>query len=271
MNADLIAEPPQGASRDVRYPTYFHLLADVHRRFRPARYLEIGVDQGDSLSLVRPETRIVGVDPKPQVSALNHPDWTVVTATSEEFFRSHDVPGLLGGPVDLAFVDGLHHFEVAMADVLAIEPHAHPGTVVLVHDVVPIDAPTSTRNRTGAVWSGDVWKAVVLLREHRPDLTITTLNVEPTGMAVITGFGGPAIDLGQACRRLGRYSGVRADVRHPMTTCRPWARAKPWVWRLARRGSWRNAYLPPRCPKCARPSTPPPPMTGKTHTNSFLI
>jgi len=190
MNADLIAEPPQGASRDVRYPTYFHLLADVHRRFRPARYLEIGVDQGDSLSLVRPETRIVGVDPKPQVTALNHPDWTVVTATSEEFFRSHDVLGLLGGPVDLAFVDGLHHFEVAMADVLAIEPHAHPGTVVLVHDVVPIDAPTSTRNRTGAVWSGDVWKAVVLLREHRPDLTITTLNVEPTGMAVITGFGG---------------------------------------------------------------------------------
>ena len=75
-----------------------------------------------------------------------------------------------------------------MADVLAIEPYAHPGTVVLVHDVLPIDAATSTRNRTTAVWSGDVWKALVLLREHRPDLTITTLDVEPTGMAVVTGF-----------------------------------------------------------------------------------
>jgi len=39
------------------------------------------------------------------------------------------------------------------------------------------------------VWSGDVWKAVVLLRRHRPDLTVTTMDVSPTGMAVITGFG----------------------------------------------------------------------------------
>jgi hypothetical protein len=189
MNNDPVAGPSEDSSGDVVYPTYFHLLADIHRRFRPARYLEIGVDQGHSLGLVRPQTRIVGVDPEPRVTALDHPDWTVVAATSEEFFKSHDVSGLLGGPVDLAFVDGLHHFEVAMADVLAIEPHAHPATVVLVHDVLPIDAATSTRTRTTAVWSGDVWKAVVLLREHRPDLTITTLDVEPTGMAVITGFG----------------------------------------------------------------------------------
>ena len=177
------------------YPTYFHLLADVHRRLRPTRYLEIGVNEGHSLGLVGLETRIIGVDPEPRVADLDHPDWTVVPTTSEDFFESHDVEGLLGGMVDLAFVDGLHHFEVALADVLAIERHAHPGTVVLLHDVVPISAETSTRERTTTVWSGDVWKAVVLLKRHRPDLTVTTLDVEPTGMAVITGFGdrtGPA-------------------------------------------------------------------------------
>ena len=189
LNEDPVAELPASAAGDVDYPTYFHLLVDVHRRLRPVRYLEIGVNQGHSLGLVRPQTKIVGVDPEPLVTALDHPDWTMVTATSEEFFKSHDVTGLLGGSVDLAFVDGLHHFEVAMADVLAIEPYAHPGTVVLVHDVLPIDAATSTRDRMTAVWSGDVWKAVVLLRENRPDLTVTTLDVGPTGMAVITGFG----------------------------------------------------------------------------------
>ena len=188
MNNDLIAGPLEGSSIDVPYLTYFHLLADVHRRLRPARYLEIGVHQGHSLGLVRPQTKILGVDPEPRITTLDHPDWTVVADTSAGFFKSHDVSVLLGGPVDLAFVDGLHHFEVAMADVLAIEPYAHPGTVVLVHDVLPIDAATSTRNRTTAVWSGDVWKALVLLREHRPDLTIATLDVEPTGMAVVTGF-----------------------------------------------------------------------------------
>jgi hypothetical protein len=176
-------------SSDRPYPTYFHLLADVHRRLRPARYLEIGVNEGHSLAFVGPGTRIVGVDPEPRIGVLEHPDWTVVPVTSEEFFESHDVEGLLGGPVDLAFVDGLHHFEVALADVLAVERHAHSGTVVLVHDVLPIDAVTSTRERTTTVWSGDVWKAVVILRRHRPDLTVTTLDVEPTGMAVVTGFG----------------------------------------------------------------------------------
>ena len=171
------------------YPTYFHLLSDLHRRLRPARYLEIGVNEGHSLALAGPTTRLVGVDPQPRVDDLDHPDWTMVPTTSEEFFACHDVEGLLGGPVDLAFVDGLHHFEAALADVLAVERHAHPGTMVLVHDVVPIDATTSTRERTTLVWSGDVWKAVVLLRRHRPDLTITTLDVAPTGMALITGFG----------------------------------------------------------------------------------
>ena len=191
----MVAEPPGHGSVPVAdgpgpgYPTYFHLLADVHRRLGPKRYLEIGVHEGHSLAVVAPGTRIVGVDPDPRVGDLDHPDCTVVTATSEEFFASHDVEGLLGGPVDLAFVDGLHHFEVALADVLAVERHAHPDTVVLVHDVVPIDATTAARERTTAVWSGDVWKVVVLLRRHRPDLTVTTLDVAPTGMAVITGFG----------------------------------------------------------------------------------
>ena len=171
------------------YPSYLHLLADLHRRLRPARYLEIGVNEGHSLALGGPTTRLVGVDPEPRIGDLDHPDWEVVSSTSEEFFASHDVSGLLGGPVDLAFVDGLHHFEVALADVLAVERYAHPGTVVLVHDVVPIDALTSIRERATVVWSGDVWKAVVVLRQHRPNLTITTLDVAPTGMALITGFG----------------------------------------------------------------------------------
>ncbi len=184
------------------YETYLHMLVDLHRLMAPARYLEIGVDEGHSLACAGRDTRLVGVDPSPRVESLDHPDWAVVEATSEAFFRECDVAEMLGGPLDLAFVDGLHHFEVALADVLSIESYAHAGTVVLVHDALPIDGPTSERDRSSVVWSGDVWKAVVLLRSHRPDLTVTTLDVSPTGMAIITGFGdpvdgawvGPAVD-----------------------------------------------------------------------------
>ena len=177
-----------------RYETYLHLLVDLHRMLRVNRYLEIGVNEGHSLACVGAHTRILGVDPAPRVVGLDHPDWSVVTATSEAFFRDHDPVALLGGQVDLAFVDGLHHAEVALADVLAIERIAHPGTVVLVHDVLPIDGPSSERQRASMVWSGDVWKVVVLLRRHRPDLRVTTLDVGPTGMAVITGFGSQPCD-----------------------------------------------------------------------------
>lgn len=179
-----------GGLSDFCYPTYFDLLADAHRRLEPRHYLEIGINEGHSLRLVGPDTRIVGVDPTPQVSDLNHSNWEIVPTTSEDFFRHHDVVGLLGGLVDLAFVDGLHQFEVALADVLSVERYAHARTVVLLHDVLPIDAVTSDRKRTTAIWSGDVWKVVALLRRYRPDLSVTTLDVEPTGMAVITGFGG---------------------------------------------------------------------------------
>ena len=171
------------------YETYLHMLVDLHRLMAPARYLEIGVNEGHSLACAGSGTRLLGVDPAPRVVSLDHPDWSIVEATSEAFFRERDVSDLLGGPVDLAFVDGLHHFEVALADVISIESHAHPGTVVLVHDALPIDKPTSERDRSSVVWSGDVWKAVVLLRRHRPDLMVTTMDVSPTGMAVITGFG----------------------------------------------------------------------------------
>ncbi|HCV34580.1 MAG TPA: class I SAM-dependent methyltransferase [Acidimicrobiaceae bacterium] len=170
------------------YRTYWHLLGDVHEFLKPRTYLEIGVHEGNSLTLAHAETRIVGVDPAPKLSRLNHPNWTVVPTTSEDFFREHDVAGLLREPLDLAFVDGLHLFEVALADLLSIEQLAHSETVVLIHDVLPISARTSTRQRTTAVWSGDVWKMVVLLRRHRPDLMVTTLDVGPTGMAIITGF-----------------------------------------------------------------------------------
>lgn len=177
-----------GRAMTFGYPTYFHLLADVHRILQPARYLEIGVNEGHSLSVVGHLTRIVGVDPNPRIEGLEHPDCLVVPVTSEEFFLHRDVRSLLGGSPDLVFLDGLHLFEVVLDEVFSVEALAHRNTVLLVHDALPIDGPTSKRDRSTVFWSGDVWKAVALLRKHRPDLNVTTLDVPPTGITVITGF-----------------------------------------------------------------------------------
>ncbi|MDE0701326.1 MAG: class I SAM-dependent methyltransferase [Acidimicrobiaceae bacterium] len=167
--------------------TYYGLLRRVHEVLKPQRYLEIGVHRGHSLALVRPETHAVGVDPEPMVE--DPPDNAVIVpATSDDFFANPDLFGLLGGPVDLVFVDGLHLYEQALRDVANVERQSNPHGFILIHDCLLIDAETSTREQNSMIWSGDVWKVVVALRRHRPDLTVTTVDVEPTGLAIVSGL-----------------------------------------------------------------------------------
>lgn len=167
--------------------TYYGLLRRAHEVLRPQRYLEIGVHRGHSLALVRPETRAIGVDPEPMVEDPPY-NALIVPATSDRFFGDPDLLRLLGGPIDLAFVDGLHLYEQALRDVANVERHSSPEGVILIHDCLPIDAETSTRDQTSVIWSGDVWKVVVALRRHRQDLTVTTVDVEPTGLAIVSGL-----------------------------------------------------------------------------------
>jgi hypothetical protein len=178
---------------------YYELLARIHQYLRPRTYLEIGVHEGDSLSLALPETIAVGVDPSPAASL---PGARIVRATSDEFFAGPDAFG--GRPIDLAFIDGLHLFEQALRDFLNVERLASPASTVLVHDCLPIDKETSSRERTTIVWSGDVWKLIVCLRRYRPDLAIATVDVPPTGLAIITNLNpaAPELPVDEACEEL---------------------------------------------------------------------
>ena len=88
----------------------------------------------------------------------------------------------------MAFIDGMHWFEYALRDFANIERACSPGSVVFIHDCYPIDAESAARERSTKLWSGDVWKTILALRELRPDLHVATLDAKPTGLAVITGL-----------------------------------------------------------------------------------
>jgi len=163
--------------------TYYGLLRRIHELRQPDLYVEIGVHEGHSLAFVQPGTRIVGVDPAPKV-AEPPPDTTIVAETSDDFFANP--AALRGEAIDLAFADGLHLWEQTLRDVANLERHSAPASVILIHDCNPIDEVTAARERTTAIWSGDVWKTVVALRRFRPDLSVVTADVEPTGLAIVT-------------------------------------------------------------------------------------
>lgn len=166
---------------------YFKLLARVHQHLRPATYLEVGVSRGESLKLVAPQTLALGIDPQPRVTFALAPNQKLFAQTSDEFFARSDVPALLGGrPLEMAFIDGMHHFEYALRDFINIEPLCRPQSRIFIHDCFPIDARSAERDQTTAFWSGDIWRLMVLLKKYRPDLSIRTLGTPPTGLGLIT-------------------------------------------------------------------------------------
>jgi hypothetical protein len=166
---------------------YFRVLERVHRHVHPATYLEVGVSRGESLKLALPTTLALGIDPQPRVDFTLAPNQKVFAQTSDEFFARSDVPALLGGaPLEMAFIDGMHHFEYALRDFINIEPLCRPKSLVFIHDCFPIDARSAERDQTTAFWSGDIWRLMVLLKKYRPDLSIHTLGTPPTGLGLIT-------------------------------------------------------------------------------------
>ncbi|CAN5453604.1 class I SAM-dependent methyltransferase [soil metagenome] len=171
--------------------TYPDLLRAAQGHLRPSTYVEVGTHEGDSLVLARPPTIAVGIDPAPTVRHPLPAATTVLEATSDEALAAGDgrLDELRGGrAVDLAFVDGLHLFEVALRDVIGLERRCHPGSPLLLHDTLPDDAEMAARERSTVRWSGDVWKLVLCLREERPELRVATLDTPPAGLTVVRGL-----------------------------------------------------------------------------------
>lgn len=163
------------------------LLAFMHEQLQPRLYLEIGVDEGASLTRAR--GRAIGVDPRPKL-ALKHPlneHTTVISLSSDAFFREH-AAALLQPPPDLVFIDGMHLFEFALRDFMNAERHAHPATLIVIDDIYPCHPTQATRRRRSDAWTGDIWKLHQILRERRPDLTLIALNAHTTGLLLIAGL-----------------------------------------------------------------------------------
>lgn len=187
----------------LRYLSFLGLLSEARA---PRTYFEIGTSVGNSLALVNCAS--VSVDPNYRVSQNvigKKPVLMSFQMTSDDFFAQHDLgklfPGV--GAVDFAFLDGMHHFEFLFRDFINTEKHCHAGSVVVLHDCLPIrpfsarrldgkkrDLAQDTRRPvgdSGGGWTGDVWKVLRILQENRPDLTIHVFDCPPSSLVVITG------------------------------------------------------------------------------------
>lgn len=165
---------------------YRDFLRGLHEALRPPTYLEIGVREGRSLALARCPS--VGIDPGYELEEELPPTATLFRETSDRYFeRPEPLAPLDGGPVALAFIDGMHLAEFALRDFVNVERLTAWTSVIVLDDVLPRSAAAAARERTTKAWSGDVYKLVEVLREHRPDLILVPVDTQPAGLLLVIG------------------------------------------------------------------------------------
>jgi hypothetical protein len=168
---------------------YLVWLERLYRALAPETVIEIGVNKGASLALLRPPTVAIGIDPNPTVVYPLKTETHIFAETSDDFFAQRRPERLLAGrPLSAAFIDGLHLYEQVLRDFIGLEACCGPRSVLLIHDTVPLDERTQTRIRETTFHTGDVWKAVLCLKRYRPDLDIFTIATPPAGLTVVTGL-----------------------------------------------------------------------------------
>jgi hypothetical protein len=168
---------------------YFSLLDRIHQHLVPRTYAEIGVSLGRSLTLSLPGTVSVGIDPFPNLQFPLRRGTRVFSQTSDDFFAQHNLRKLFGGrPLDLGFIDGMHRFEFALRDFINFERASSSDTVLLIHDCLPIDELSAEREQLTEIWSGDVWRLILILKKWRPELDIAVVDIAPTGLGIVQGL-----------------------------------------------------------------------------------
>ncbi len=165
----------QALHRDCLFDWYMEVGCRTGRTFAPVRGKTIAVDP-----FFRAETNIIGVKPS----------LYIFQQTSDDFFAGGFLQAMKA-KLSFSFLDGMHLFEFLLRDFIATEKASDPNGVIALHDCCPFSHEMTTRdleNLPKHAWTGDVWKLIPILAEHRPDLTITVLDASPTGVVLISGL-----------------------------------------------------------------------------------
>lgn len=165
-------------------PTRHDVVQAALDLFDGPAYLEIGVFEGDTFHAARAGTK-VAVDPAfrfdvdaaradpSNAGARYHP------LTSDDYFASAESAAAC---FDVIFLDGLHHFDQTLRDLLNAIPRLKPGGVVIIDDVLPSSYGASLRELEDAAkfrrmteapdapkaWMGDVYRLVFFIRDYLP-------------------------------------------------------------------------------------------------------
>jgi len=124
-------------------------------------YLEVGVGRGRNFNKISIPDKC-GVDPNCD---------TTFRMTSDDFFKSNR------RVFDAIFIDGLHHAVQVLRDISNSLSVLNPGGAIVIHDCNPQTEEQQVVPQASKIWTGDVWKAWVILRATRSDLNMAAIDM----------------------------------------------------------------------------------------------
>lgn len=156
--------------------------------FNEPRYLEIGVNRGETFFAIRAKEKIA-VDPVFlfDVAAAREADKSAsfYEVTSDAYFSDVIDPS---EKFDVIYLDGLHTFEQTLRDLTNAMRYLTPKGVVLIDDVVPTNYHASLPRQSDAMrvkaavhsednsWMGDTYKLVFFIHTFFPSLNYRTIT-----------------------------------------------------------------------------------------------
>jgi hypothetical protein len=165
---------------------YYEALSKIHKLKNPSLYLEIGVRNGESLQNSLSNVKCIAIDPAYNMTFPYNHNTIFNKVTSDEYFNGDLYEKQSENKkIDLAFIDGMHLFENVLRDFINVEKRSSNSGTILLHDCLPPDEISASRERQTSVWTGDVWKLVPILKAYRKDLKITVIDASPTGLVII--------------------------------------------------------------------------------------
>lgn len=162
----------------------------------PARYLEVGVETGQTFFEVSAAFK-TAVDPQFQFDRDAVPQGDAIEyfeITSDSFFC--DVKRDF--KYDLVFLDGLHTWEQTYRDFCNTLLITHERSIILLDDIFPTDVFSCNRDQLEAVmmrqfmtddpsnaWHGDTYKVIPLIRTFHPLLSYCTIITDGNPQALV--------------------------------------------------------------------------------------
>jgi len=158
------------------YPGFKHnhsnFIAELVKQINCKTYLELGIYDGITLSLVQPFVpRIISVDTK-DVRKWRIGEFHL--ETTDSFFEHFDEK------VDVIFIDADHSFESVKKDFVNSIRLLNEFGMIILHDTDPISEMYIDPGYCGDSYKMDKW-----LRENYTDLDVMTLPLTQAGLTII--------------------------------------------------------------------------------------